>query len=71
MASSVTTTTFALICQDSVRRNVKIEAALHNQIPLVQRAWIDWLIVHVRLHYDSLDPNSLIFLLDGSIRIDG
>lgn len=49
--NSITTTTFALICQDSVRRNVKIEAALRDQVPLVQRAWIDWLIVHVCIFY--------------------
>lgn len=59
VVNSVTTTTFALICQDSVRRNVKIEAALRDKVPLVQRAWIDWLIVHVCILFSIIITNIL------------
>ena len=38
---------FALICQDLVKTNVKIQEANSLGVPIVKRTWLEWLIVHV------------------------
>ena len=38
---------YALICQDLVKTNVKIQEAKTLGVPIVKRTWLDWLIVHV------------------------
>ena len=38
---------YALICQDLVKTNVKIQEAKALGVPIVKRTWLDWLIVHV------------------------
>ena len=45
---------YALICQDLVKTNVKIQEAKTLGVPIVKRTWLDWLIVHV---VSTVTPN--------------
>ena len=47
LENAVTENTFALICQDQVQYNSKLEAAEQLGVKIEKRDWIDWLIVHV------------------------
>lgn len=57
LENTVTENTFALICQDQVQYNAKLEAAEQLGVKIVKRDWIDWLIVHV-LMVRSLHPRN-------------
>ena len=47
LENSVTKKTYALICQEHVKNNVKIAAAKQLGTNIVKREWIDHLIVYV------------------------
>lgn len=47
LENSVTPSTYALICQEHVKNNVKIAAARIFGVLVVKREWIDHLIVYV------------------------
>ena len=47
VVETVTSSTFAVVCQEGTRANVKTVAAKKTGVPLVKRDWLDWLIVHV------------------------
>lgn len=55
LENSVTPSTYALICQEHVKFNVKIAAARKLGVLVVKREWIDHLIVYVcvRRPYDA------------------
>ena len=49
LENSVTPSIYALVCNEHVKMNVKIQEAMKLSIPLVSRNWIDRLIIHVLL----------------------
>ena len=49
LENSVTEKTYALICQEHVKNNVKIAAAKQLGTNIMKREWIDHLIIYVTL----------------------
>ena len=47
LENSISSSIYALVCNEHVKMNVKIQEAIKLGIPQVSRNWIDRLIIHV------------------------